>query len=50
MVLFAVDAVHALNNHEDNPSDDEKFNNVLDEVAVGDDSCVAGTEEVGDSP
>lgn len=45
-VFFAVDTVHALDDKEDNKGDNEEFDNVLDEIAVGDDGGIIAAEEV----
>ena len=45
-VFFAVDTVHAFDYHKDNPGNNEKLNNILNEIAVGNHCFVAVAEEI----
>ena len=47
-VASAMGTVHGFNNHKDDPGDNDKFYDILDEVAIGNHGGVASTEEVWD--
>ena len=44
-----MEVVDDFDHEEDDKGDDEEVNNILDEIAIGDDSLIASAEEVGDS-
>ena len=45
-VFFAIDTVHPFDYHEDDPGNNEKLNNILDEITIGNYCFVTATEEI----
>lgn len=44
-----MEVVDDFNHEEDDKSNDEEVDNILDEIAIGNDGLIASAEEVGDS-
>ncbi len=46
-VFFAIETVHHFDDNKDSEGDDEKIDDVLDKIAIGNMGDGVGTEEVG---